>query len=88
MGEWQPIETAPAELWLVTCREGERYASIASTPDGEEWCATDGRTTVTHHTYLPPTHWLCVVPRVPAPPASQTDEKIIGPASPLDYLDS
>lgn len=63
----------PQGQWLWTWREGEDKPSIAMLriwpgPDGEaEWIAPDGRTTITHHTYLPPTHWAAP-PILPEPP--------------------
>ncbi len=56
-GMWQPSDTAPRGQWLLTCREGETYSTIAMRGFGDEWISSSGHTTVTSHTYLPPTHW-------------------------------
>jgi len=64
--QWRTIETAPKDRWLITWREGEKHTSIASKrewPDGEaEWISGDGSTTITHHSYAPPTHYLMPPP--------------------------
>ena len=66
---WQPESTAPAGKMLITYRLGEEdvtRAGLRIWPDGDrEWIAPDGRTTVTHHSYAPPTHWLCEAPPTP-----------------------
>lgn len=59
-GGWMPIETAPIGKWLLTYRLGESDWSCALRGHEDEWIAPDGRTTVTHSTYLPPTHYLDV----------------------------
>lgn len=69
---WRPASEAPDGMWVPTWREGEKHTSIASKRawlDGDdEWCAPNGKTTVTHSTYLPPTHYF----RVPPPPLPDT----------------
>ena len=70
---WQPIETAPAGKWLLTAREGEGGCNLCIYRhfEGEdrEWIDQAGRTTITHSTFLPPTHWrYCPA----APPAPET----------------
>jgi hypothetical protein len=68
MSEWRPIETAPARIWLRTKREGENGENVCAknvSPDGDvEWVERGpyGRTTVTHHSFAAPTHWLPLVP--------------------------
>lgn len=62
---WRSADEAPEGVWLPTWREGEKRTSVAMKVTGDEWCAPDGRTTVTHSTYLPPTHFL----PIPTPPA-------------------
>lgn len=70
MSEWQPISTAPEHVWLRTLREGEDGENVCMYrvwPDGEwEWIDRDGRTTITHHTFLAPTHWMSL----PEPPTA------------------
>lgn len=63
--EWQTINSAPRETWLRTRREGESGENICAwraepgaTIQDAEWIERDGgRTTVTHHSFAPPTHW-------------------------------
>lgn len=61
MTDWQPISTAPENVWLNTKREGEDGDNICfcrTWPDGEkEWIECGGRTTITHGSFAPPTHW-------------------------------
>lgn len=66
---WRPIAEAPEGVVLITARVGEKRSTIAARK-GDEWFAPDGRTTVTHHSYLPPTHFM----PLPAPPAADTQE--------------
>ena len=63
---WMPAETAPHDIWLRTKREGEdgeNRCFVRQWPNGDlEWVERGvggypGRTTVTHSTFLPPTHW-------------------------------
>lgn len=59
---WEPVETAPPGVWVRTKREGEKGENVCAKnvwPDGDvEWVErSGGRTTVTHHSFLPPTHW-------------------------------
>lgn len=58
---WKPIETAPRGQWLITYRTGDKRATMAQLGFGDEWISPSGHTTVTSHTYLPPTHW-CPLP--------------------------
>lgn len=71
MSGWQPIETAPENTWVRTKREGEDGENVCAyrvlnfePADGEwEWVERGtGRTTVTHHSFAPPTHWLPLEP--------------------------
>lgn len=61
---WQPIETAPEGIYLRTKREGEDGENVCMYrvwPDCGEWEwieRGEGRTTVTHHSFAPPTHWM------------------------------
>jgi len=57
---WRPASEAPLGRWLLTWREGEDDWSRAMRVDEGEWTAPDGRTTATHSTYLPPTHFIDV----------------------------
>lgn len=63
-------QAPPTGIWLHTYRDGERRSTIskllhpACQVPGEpgntmdaEWVTFDGRTTVTHSTFLPPTYW-------------------------------
>lgn len=71
---WQPIETAPENTWLRTKRAGEAGENVLKKvvlihpeycPEPEtEWIDREGRTTVTHHSFLAPTHWM----PLPEPP--------------------
>ncbi|MGA0561733.1 hypothetical protein ACO2RV_04730 [Ancylobacter sp. VNQ12] len=70
---WRPASEAPCGRWLVTYRAGEKgwTRSLRGTEqDGsasDEWCAPDGRSTITHHSYAAPTHFLDVeIPELPA----------------------
>lgn len=70
---WRPASEAPSDCWLVTYRAGEKgwTRSLRVTEqDGsasDEWCAPDGRSTITHHSYAAPTHFLDVeIPELPA----------------------
>lgn len=68
---WKPISTAPMNAWLRTKCEGEDGENICAArkwEDGEiEWVERNkltpegkkilGRTTVTHSSFAPPTHW-------------------------------
>lgn len=52
----------PLNAWLETKLEGESGTSLSlcrilCIGDDPEWIAEDGRTTVTHHSYAPPSHW-------------------------------
>lgn len=62
MSIWKPIETAPDGVWLRTKRKGEKGENVCRLrvwPDGDrEWIEIyTGRTTVTHGSFAPPTHW-------------------------------
>lgn len=62
-GDWIPVgPETPTGVWLQTRREGEKGTNICSLRRGDgfdEWVEMGryGRTTVTHSTFLPPTHW-------------------------------
>lgn len=52
----------PLNCWLETCRgtdagTNEAMCLLRAIGDELEWVDRDGRTTVTHSTFLPPTHW-------------------------------
>lgn len=61
--DWQPEHTAPQAVWVRTKREdegGENICVLRVWPDGErEWIerSPEGRTTITHGSFAPPTHW-------------------------------
>lgn len=59
--DWQPEETAPERIWLRTRREGEAGENVCfvhSSTGTREWVEREGgRTTVTHHSFAPPTQW-------------------------------
>jgi len=68
---WQPIETAPPNVGLLTARAGEKGANISwcrrIPGEADEWIDCCGRTTVTHRgSFLPQTHWQ----HIPSPPAA------------------
>lgn len=74
--EWRPICEAPPHMWIRTRREGEDgenecFASCYLNDDAVtadvEWCDRSGLTTMTHSTFLPPTHWAPLVPKSPIP---------------------
>ncbi len=62
--KWHPVGPGmPLHTWLDTRREGEVgenvcLARIMFLGDEPEWVEKDGgRTTITHSTFAPPTHW-------------------------------
>lgn len=63
---WQPVSFAPIGPWLRTKREGEDgenecYVRLETLDSEPEWIDRQGRTTVTHHSFLPPTHWRWII---------------------------
>ncbi len=64
MIDWNPVRITPPPGWLLTYRKGESRASMACYLGDGEWGDAEGRTTVTHSTFLPPTHWAYL----PEPP--------------------
>lgn len=58
---WQPVSSAPLNEWLHVKHEaetGENVCFVRQFPGEErEWIDCEGRTTVTHSTFLAPTHW-------------------------------
>ena len=63
---WKPVATAPSDEWIKTKREGERGENICFRRSGrlngnDEWIDKQGRTTITHTTFAPPTHWRFLV---------------------------
>lgn len=66
--EWRLVgPDTPEGEWLLTWLAGEDRPTLSMLrrcPNGgaDEWIAEDGRTTVTHRTYPPPTHWTSVPP--------------------------
>ena len=61
---WMPIESAPRGVFLRTMRSsecGENIALLAK--HGDEWVDRFGRTTITHSTFLAPTHWIKLTER-------------------------
>lgn len=65
---WYPVELCPPRKWVETKREGEDGGNLCGwVPadrygDEREWISYDGRTTVTHHSFAPPTHFRKLVP--------------------------
>ena len=63
--DWTPVlsSNVPANMWLATKREGEDGENVCmalfeNVGDQIEWVERgSGRTTVTHHSFAPPTHW-------------------------------
>lgn len=55
---WRPAAEQPIGGWYVTAREGEGGVNITQRIRDDEWVDGDGATTVTHSTFLPPTHYL------------------------------
>jgi hypothetical protein len=58
--QWQPVDTMPIGRWVASYRAGEKQWGLSMRVEDDEWVLPDGRTTVTHHTVLPPTHWFDV----------------------------
>lgn len=59
---WRKAEEAPVGEFLMTKREGEKGINFCMTVGGGEWVEYGtGRTTVTHHSFLPPTHYYRMV---------------------------
>lgn len=56
--EWRPATEQPIGGWYLTHREGEDGCNIVQRIQEDEWADCDGATTVTHSTFLPPTHYL------------------------------
>lgn len=52
------VSDMPIGEWYVTMRLGESGYNITKRIHYNEWTDLDGRTTVTHSTFLPPTHFL------------------------------
>jgi hypothetical protein len=65
---WFNIITAPRGQWILTYRTGDKRATMAQLGFGDEWISPSGHTTVTSHTYLPPTHWRPLPPPPSTPP--------------------
>jgi len=60
---WEPVgPDTPVNTWLYTAREGERGVNLCMLLriDGlDEWVeAGSGATTVTHHSFAAPTHYM------------------------------
>lgn len=60
--DWKPSSSAPIGEWIRTRREGEDGENVCAYwvwPDRtEEWEErATGVTTITHHSFAPPTHW-------------------------------
>lgn len=63
MTAWEPIKSAPPQTWLRTKRAGEYGENRCywRRIDGDiEWVDEHGRTTVTHGSFAPPTHWAYI----------------------------
>lgn len=62
----KPIEDAKPDTWYVTHRKGEKgfnWCFYRALPGEEwEWIDSAGRTTVTHSTFIPPTHFFDLSP--------------------------
>lgn len=58
MPMWRPATEQPVGGWYLTYREGEDGCNIVQRIQPDEWADCDGATTVTHSTFLPPTHYL------------------------------
>lgn len=64
---WETVDTCPENTYVETRREGEEGTMVCAyrivrqpdcVPDDMEWVEKyEGITTVTHHSFLPPTHW-------------------------------
>lgn len=61
---WRRVdqELPPANVWVLTKREGEDgwnvCCQVRHDEDTVEWIEKgSGRTTVTHHSFVGPTHW-------------------------------
>ncbi len=62
---WRDIASAPESKWVLTCRAGENGINLCSQYSGE-WHDQCGRSTVTHHSFAAPTHWM----PCPKPPSA------------------
>lgn len=77
-GGWQPVSCAPVGVWLRTKREGEDGENVCmvrvlTLADEPEWITREGVTTVTHHSFLPPTHWAWL-DKIARSPSTTTKE--------------
>lgn len=70
---WRSIakELPPLLMWLATQREGEDGENVCFLRDVPghtdlEWVDREGRTTITHHSFAPPTHWRFIAGGEPA----------------------
>lgn len=64
----------PLNKWLRTWRRGEHGENVClmrGGPGEAEWVDRYGRTTVTHSTFLPPTHWCELGSTVPGYPGEE-----------------
>lgn len=65
-GEWRPVSEYREEFgWVPTCKLGERGFNLCRRVHGDEWVEHgSGVTTVTHHSFAAPTHFI-ILPEAP-----------------------
>jgi hypothetical protein len=55
---WKPADEQPIGGWYVTRHDSEIGFNVTQRISETEWCDVEGRTTVTHSTFLPPTKYF------------------------------
>ena len=55
---WHDAAKAPFVVWLLTYRLGEKGYNVTMRINEDEWVDREGATTITHHSFAAPTHFL------------------------------